>query len=212
MVSFVKLVENYGIYPEFTCYTDILDSSHWPTLVSWLKDRPEVLLEYCNEKHYPNVGHQKSPYHLCSHGSGLSDDDPVEPVWDYGSVHWNDASEWQRKSGHNTAELAVRYGKPMHAGENTRFSDRDSSLAHAYDSAAGCKLFNAGYCYHSVNGKNSTLWEGDQLAAAIETVKGANSVELKYRLGFYRNLEPESYLRRYSKSLGDDVKIVPIRY
>lgn len=189
-----------------------MDVSHWSNLIEALKDRPEVLIEYCNERHQPDVIPTKDPYHLCSRGSGLSSDDPIEPIWDYGSVHWNSAFEWQRKTGHNSWELAIRYGKPMHSGENTRFPDNDSSLAHAYDSAAGCKLFNAGYCYHSVSGKNSTLWNGIELECAIQTWRGANSVPIKYRNGLYRNLAPGDYLRRYSRTVGGDEWIVQIRH
>lgn len=217
LVSFVELCAEYNLLVEFTAYVDdkYLDVNHWTNLINALSSHPEILLEYCNERHEPkDVIPARSPFHLCSRGSTLSGEETaLTPVFDYGNTHWNDAFEWQRKAGHNSGEVAANYGIPIHAGENTRFPDHDSQIHHAFDVAAGCKLFNAGICYHSVRGKNSTLWDGLELDLARETVRGANSVDIKFRNGFYRDEPDGSYLRVYSKEISTGEKCyVSIRY
>jgi len=192
----------------------LLPVEHWELLKNSVKDCSNVLLEYSNEYHEPkDVEPAKSSTNLCARGSTLSGEKTARtPVWDYSTSHWNDASEWQRKTGHNSWEMAEGSNAPVSANENTRFPDKDSSAAHAYDSAAGAKLFNAGICFHSVSGKNSTLFSDQEIRLATLAVGGANSVDIRYRHGFYQNLPPGDLLRLYSKSFGDDRQLVKIRF
>jgi hypothetical protein len=171
-----------------------------------------VLLELVNEGDIPVNQIDMSKYRrptsvLASHGSGGSQSEPMLPTWDYGTVHYNDAPEWQRKTAHNPMEdVANKYHVPAMANENTRYCDRDTSLDHAYDAAAGAALLTAGSCFHSVCGKNSTLWSGAELEAARTWAAGARSVPLEFQHGTYihrADLEGPNDLRVYERRLAD---------
>jgi len=144
---------------------------------------------------------------LASHGSGGSEGDPPWEPWDYGTLHYNDATEWQRKTAHNPMEdFANVYNRPAMANENTRYPDRDDSLAHAYDAAAGAALLTAGACYHSCAGKLSVLWTGVELDAALAWAAGARSVPLEFQHGQYirrDDLVTPELLRVYERRLPD---------
>lgn len=124
---------------------------------------------------------------IVSGGSVGSEGWPADkglPVLQYEVFHTNDASEWQRKTGHNAFEMGAAHFTPVVANENTRFYDRDSSAIHAHDAAAGAALLCAGSCFHSVNGKKSTLFT-EEREAAQAWISGASSVPLRFQEGRY---------------------------
>ena len=140
---------------------------------------------------------------LCSHGSNGSESWPVDEPWDYETYHTNGAYEWQRKVGHNAMEIADARGKPVLSNENTRFEDNDQSAAHAEDAAAGAALLNAGACFHSGQGKNSSLFTGQTLTCAQAWTRGAHSVPLEFQAGRYirhDDLAP-GVIRKYERRL-----------
>jgi hypothetical protein len=76
----------------------------------------------------------------------------------------------------------------------------------AFDAAAGAALLCAGSCYHSVNGKQSALWDGLELECARAWAEGARSVPLEFQKGRYAhpaNLEGPGDLRVYQRVLPD---------
>jgi hypothetical protein len=158
---------------------------------------------------------------LTSHGSNGSQAWPVEPHWDWVAFHTNGAPEEQRKIGHNAWEI---WAGPTITNETSRYPEvgmwagqpleRQKMLA--YDSGAGAALLCAGYCFHSVNGKQSVLWDGNEQEIAREMARGALSVPLQYQDGDYTAshlegipLNPDE-LRRYARKFGSDMHWVSI--
>lgn len=214
--AFAGLCASYGLYIEFTAYTGINNPQHWDDLCAAARlCQPKPLLELVNEldqnTNEPDylgrvfdLSKYKQPSGLISsHGSNGSETWPVSPYWNYTDMHFNDASEWQRKTGHNSFEV---WQGPTLANENTRYPDRDDSLFHAIDAAEGAALLCAGSCYHSVRGKTSELWDGLEEQCARRWAYGARQVNLIYQNGSYRHpaeLEGPNDLRVYQRVLPD---------
>jgi hypothetical protein len=215
--AFVSLCASYGLYVEFCAYTGINDPWHWSCLcLAALICQPRPLLELVNELDQNlnepdsqgrvfNLGPFKQAMAplLSSHGSNGSEHWPVIPYWSYATMHFNDAYEWQRKTGHNSMEV---WSGPTLANENTRYDDRTSSDIHANDAAVGAALLCAGSCFHSVCGKTSELWDGNELVCARAWATGARSVPLVSQVGAYRHaseLEDPGDLRVYQRVLSD---------
>lgn len=219
--EFLQYCAQYGMYVELTAYTDIMDPDHWPRLGEAVQGGPSCLLEYCNERHMPDnwQDHHPVPGVLCSHGSGGSEDGPVRPWWDYEVTHFNGASEWQRKTAKNPMEYyegaedpnnpnnnIVASWKPSWSNETTRFPDACDRLDLAFAVGRGGAILHAGTCFHSVHGKNSTLWEGRELECARAWAEGARSVDMRYQDGRYvhrSDIENAHTLRVYQRVLDD---------
>ena len=215
--AFVRLCAQYGLYVEFTAYTGQHTPDHWAQLTGILAVTGTfALCSLVNENNQHNntvdvTAFQPVPGLLCSHGSNGADSDTVRPIWDYGEYHTNGLFQWWRKAGHNAMELSDDH--PMLAGENTRFPDKDDSPLHAFDAAAGAALLCAGSCFHSVRGKNSTLWSGRELECAQAWADGARSVSLDCQRGGYRHridLEGPGTLRVYQRGT-NEICLVSIR-
>lgn len=185
--SFLKLCESYGFYIELTAYIGPpADPNHWYMLGEAVRHSPNVLLELVNENDVHPI--DLSPYSpisgvLCSHGSNGSQAWPPTPHWDYATFHTNGAGEEQRKIGHNAMEI---WDGPTITNETSRFpevgmwvgADMNRIGNLAYDSAAGAALLCAGSCFHSVHGKNSSLFDRDTIIAAAMWCMGASSIDL----------------------------------
>jgi hypothetical protein len=153
-----------------------------------------------------------SPFHplhgfLCSHGSNGSQSQPIKPDWDYATFHTNGAFEENRKVGHNAMET---WTGPTDTNETSRFpevgmwsgADRQRQKDLAFDSAAGAALLCAGSCFHSVHGKDSTLFDADHVEVATEWCRGADSVDLSQQDQPYvhrQDLETPGMLRVYQR-------------
>lgn len=221
--AFVALCASYGLYVEFTAYTGWNDPAHWANLIGAAQaSRPHPLLELVNEldqnTNEPDAlgrifrieDYAQAPAPLLSsHGSNGSEHLAVRPAWSYETFHTNDASEWQRKNGHNAMELADGTEDwpgshlPVLTNESTRCPDRDDDPMHYYDAAASAALLCAGSCFHSVSGKSGRPWTDDELACAISHAAGARSVDLAFQAGRYNRLEPGENLRVYQRILPD---------
>lgn len=221
---FERLLE-YRLRGEFVVFADTqrvmpnLDEqiAYWERIGRLVRPVPNVLVEAVNEnnQHENRVDALDRFWTLdgvlCSRGSNGADQVPPRPWMSYEVAHWNDVFEWWRKAGHNTRELTVGdpagayagSGVPALANETTRFPDRDSSIQHAYDAAAGAALLCAGSCFHSVRGKSSEVWDGHELACAQAWVRGAQSVPLEFQAGEYRRMDPGTDLRVYRRVLAD---------
>lgn len=146
------------------------------------------------------------PSCLYSAGSNGSDIWPPDESTDCGEYHANDLDEWQRKTGHNAAEIAWDRDVPCWTSEATRAPDQDDNEAHFEDAAAGAALLCAGSCFHSVNGKASKLFTGQELKCAEAHVRGAQSVPLEFQQGRYihrDDLEGNGVIRVYERRLPD---------
>ncbi len=230
------LIKSYGMYFQACAFCDTprifptqeSQLDHWTRTVNVLYDKTNVLLELVNENNVPintlNPDIFARPNGmLASHGSNGSQSLAVRPWWDWEAFHTNGAPEEQRKIGHNAMELSEGTPDwpashvPTITNETSRYPEvgmwRNSSLDRqktlAFDSAAGAALLNAGSCFHSVNGKLSRLWDGNEEAVARAWADGARSVPLEYQDGRYTashlvgiQLEPNE-LRRYGRVLSD---------
>jgi hypothetical protein len=212
------------MYAELVAFTGPYDTlfandnekvAHWNRLVAICQTEPNVILELVNELDQPANANipmarlQRPTGCTASHGSNGSEAQPVSPVWDYVTFHTNGAFEWERKVGHNCWEI---WAGPCLANENTRAPDNYNNPARGFDASAGAALLAAGSAFHSVAGKNSTIWFDAELANAKGWSDGAHKPPLKCQAGDYKHrddLEGSQYLRVYQRG-NDNECIVPI--
>lgn len=218
--AFMSDLAQYGLYAEITAFTgpyvyfptDDAKVAHWDRLDAALTGCTNLLdLEVVNEwDNGPNLGVpfdriRRPTDKICSHGSSVQDSPPKEPHWDVAGYR-SPGSEWQRKVGHNAMEWADTWHIPVWTNEYPR-TDHDGNLDHWYDGAASSVLLCAGAgCFHSPSGKDSTLFEGQELACAQAFIVGALSVPLEYQDGAYSRLEPPyppGVIRIYRRTLSD---------
>ncbi len=225
--DFMQALADFELYAEITAFTGPYGSffsteqqmlDHWARLDAALEGCTNLLdLEVINEgDNSPNAGVPMDRMFrpigkLSSHGSNSQDSTPIQPFWDVAT--WRSAAfEWQRKIGHGADEISDN--TPVITNETVRCPDNDSDPQHFYDGAAGAALLCAGACFHSVHGKTSQLWDGQELVCAQAWVKGARSVPLDCQPGAYRHrddLEGSGILRAYQRGTEDRciVRIAP---
>jgi hypothetical protein len=220
--EFLNLVGSNGFYVNLVAYTgpyDVLGGfrpSHWTKVCEAVQGQTNVLLSLVNEVDQAANAMDQRPFSKCpnilsSRGSYGSEKWPTTPVWDWTEFHTNGAFEWHRKVGHNAMEVANVYKVPTHADENTRYPDKEQSVAKAGDAAGAASLLTAGSTFHSVNGKTSQLWVGVEWEAAKAWGEEAKSVDLTCQLGGYRHrkdLERPIDLRVYQRG----TRVECIRY
>ncbi len=219
LAPFAALCASYGCCVEFTAFTQtqtlmpsVRDQTmHWARTADALRGCGNVLLELVNEADQhdnatdPSLLTMRPPGILASSGSNGAGALAPTPVWDYGLYHSNDLSEWQRKCAHNAFEkVAELHHIPAMANENTRYPDRDASLVHAEDAAAGAALLSAGACFHSNSGKLSRPFDDVEFSAAIAWVRGAESVPLWAQLGRYIHRTDLESTKPCPSHTGDD--------
>lgn len=218
---FTRLLATRGLRPEFTIFTgtsrlmpDRLDQQrHFDFSMNALP-RGVALFELVNENDQgDNAIDDRLIYQntqILSGGSVSSDTWPIERgrmIRDYEVLHLNPADEWQRKSGHECMEMSLVHSVPAFTNEGMRCPDRDRLPHHFHDAAASGVLLSAGAgCFHSVSGKQSTLFTPDERACAQAFVQGAASVPLEFQGGRYTHAASEEGpddLRIYRKTLPD---------
>lgn len=223
--EFLHRLARFQLRAEFVAFTGPYESlfandddkvAHWDRLIAAVSPETNAILELVNEldqaanANLPIARLRQPVGVLASHGSNGSQAEPVKPYWGYVTFHTNDAPEWVRKVGHNCWELS---DGPCLANENTRSADHFTSNDLAFDAAAGAALLAGGSAFHSVHGKNSTLWSGLELENARAWANGAKSVPLTCQDGGYKHrddLEGSAYLRVYQRG-NDPACIVRIR-
>jgi hypothetical protein len=189
-----------GPYPYFPTQASMLN--HWNLLDTALTGCMNLLdLEAVNEgDNGPNLG--------------VPLDKLRQPHWDVAGYR-STGSEWQRKVGHNAMEWAATWSIPVWTNEYPR-TDNDPNPDHWFDGAASSVLLCAGAgCFHSPEGKISTLFAGQTLVCAKAFVAGARSVPLEYQAGAYTVNNPPyppNVIRIYQRTLADGrFKQVPVR-
>lgn len=225
--EFLNLCASHGLYVELTAFTGPYESlfanddekvQHWDRLIAAVRGNSGLAyLELVNEADHP--ANKDIPFDrlrrpdgvLASHGSGTQDAQPPQPYWDV-ITYRPAAGETHRKAGHNAGELSGFGAPPAISNETQRFPDNDNDPTHAYDMAAGCVLLSMGCDFHSIRGKNSTRWDGDELRDAQAFAAGGHSVPLNpCQDGRYENLgDVPSFLRVY-RTGGVDACTVRIR-
>lgn len=217
LANLIDRAHHFGIRPELVAFTgpyEGLFADEAAMLRHWdrLRELPIDFLEAINESDNPaNKGVPldkliRPSGILSSHGSNCADEQGVTPFWDYSSYHSNDLSEWWRKTGHNSMERADLDGVPYTANENTRMPDNDANPIHAEDASRAAALLCAGSCFHSVRGKTSELWDGQELVCAQAWARGARDVPLEFQQGQYhhrQDLEAPGIIRAYDRTLSD---------
>lgn len=215
---FLQFVNAHRLYVEFSVFPDCAivmpdrgeQETHWARVIDAVRGTL-TLLERQNEGDQgPNAIENtfaRPVGVLASNGSNGSQATPIRPWWDYETFHTNDAPEFWRKVGHNAMELSdgaetiTASHVPILANENTRW-DHDGNDQHAFDAAAGAALLCAGSCCHTPSGKESTIWQGDELRWAQQWANGAKSVDLTQQHFSYQHradLEGPSDLRVYQR-------------
>lgn len=225
--AFADAAARHGLYVEFTGFTGPYDAilptdadkiAHWNHLVDAVANSTNVLLELINEyNNGPNLGvpldqMRRPTATLASHGSSIVGSLPLQPFWDYATVHWDDP----RKIAHDgMSDVADPFHVPALVNETMRFPDNMQSVQLACDSGGGAALLAAGSAFHSVHGKTSELWqEPVELAAAQAWARCAKEVPLIYQRGDYRHradLEGPDVIRAYSRILagvGEYVRLI----
>lgn len=237
VIDFIHLCATYGLRVELVGLSGPYDTTfgnsvdrmveHWDRLRAAVQGETSVTLELINEADQPaNNMDGRLPIErfarpvgvVASHGSNGSRATPVRPAWDYETYHTNGAPEWWRQGGHNCMEFSVGVEDipashvPCIADEKTRGDDQDASPAHFEDDAATATMLAGGSTYHSVAGKNSTLWIGRQLELAMAHVRGALKIPLRCQDGGYgRPDDVAHFLRVYSHG-NDPACITSVRY
>lgn len=215
---FLDFMGAHGLYVDLTAYTgrDAFLSAHWNDLGRAVAGHTNVLLSLANENDQANNTIDLGPYQpwpgvLCSKGSNGSRVWPPRGTgWQWAEMHFNEEPDWFRQTGHNAMEVADAYGVPVITNENKRLDkmgDPAAALLHLYDSAQGATLLCAGNCFHSIAGKQSTLFAGFTLEAAQAHVAGAKSLPLTCQDGGYvhrADLEGSTYLRVYQRGSDPD--------
>lgn len=218
--EYMALAADYGLYVEWTAFTgpyvyfpnQAAMIAHWNSLDDALTGCTNLLdLESVNEwDNGPNLGvplmQLRRPVDkIASHGSGAQDSPPFLPAWDVAGYR-SPGSEWQRKVGHNAMEWSDTLHIPVWTNEYPR-TDQDPNPDHWFDGAASSVLLCAGAgCFHSPSGKDSTLFEGQELVCASAFIHGALSVPLEFQDGAYSRLEPPyppGVIRIYRRTLAD---------
>ena len=211
--DFLDLCARFGLYVELTAYFGLdqdYDREHWELLGLYAKQKTNVLFELCNEHDQAGSnGIDLNAFrpidgYLCSHGSNGSQEQPCAPFWDYVTFHTNGAFEEQRKIGHNAFEI---WSGPSLTNETSRWPDvgmwnDGADTSRAFDSSAGAALLCAGACFHSNEGKNSTLFSGGTALIAKTWTAGATSVDLSQQDEPYQHradLETPGLLRVYQR-------------
>lgn len=223
--GFLREVSKYGMYVELVGFagkwspsaTDDEMVQHWENLINSASGSTNALLELANEyNNPPNAGvpldRMRRPSTLfASNASAVQDSIPRLPIWTYATYRPGGGPEWMRKVAHNGMEdVADKFNVPTVANETTRFPDNDNNPDHAFDAAAGAALLSAGSTFHSVHGKNSTLFEGIELQAARQWAAGARSVPFSCQGEAYQRPDDPNYLRVYRRG-SDPACVVRIR-
>lgn len=206
---YVELTAFTGPYPFFANQAEMI--AHWNALDDALNGVTNLLdLEAVNEgDNGPNLGVpldllRRPVGKIASHGSATQDATPMQPHWDVAGYR-APSFEWQRKTSHNAMEWADTWGIPVWTNEMPR-TDTDSNTNHWYDAGAAGVLLCAGAgCFHSPEGKTSTLFGVQTLACAQAFVAGAQSVPLEFQDGQYIRIDtnPPGILRVYRRQLPD---------
>lgn len=224
--QFARWCAARGVYLELLSYfgREDFDPTHWNRLGDVLLDEPNVFLSLVNENdqagnHIDLSPYAKHPGILCSRGSHGSQMLPPGPHWDYVELHTNGAPYEQRKIGHNAWEINPNL--PAWSSETSRYPDVgmwtvagsvDQQEQLAYDSTRASVLLAAGSgCFHSVNGKNSTLWDEPATRVAAAWANGARGMSLDWQDDPYQHRDdieqrndPTGYqiLRVYQRGAG----------
>lgn len=225
LVTLSHLCAARGLYVELTAFADATrvmpnlpdQLTHWAVVQHYTQPLTNVFVELVNENDQSINAIQTDAFPrlmgvLCSHGSNgsafVGTIAPPQPAWDYEVLHWNAASEWQRKCGKDSMDYALRNGHPTRANENPRCDDEEGSVDR-WRSAGQCMaLMCEGGCFHSILGKQSALLTGHQFDCAKAFCEGAHSIDLSVQDIEYdhrKDLEKDAsgnviWLRVYEKS------------
>lgn len=214
--AFYQRLAKHGLYGEFTVFADtsqILTKqsqlSHWDNVLVAFQGITNAWLDAVNEADQPinrtdALEQLRRPEGvLASHGSNGSQAWPVSPYWDVATFHTNEAPEERRKVGHNAMEI---WNGPTVTDEISRSPVKGDWPAlggqMGYDMARASTLLNAGFVFHSSEGKYGQLLTEPSLSHARAMVAGARSIPLDCQDGPYRHrqdLEGTMYLRVYQR-------------
>jgi hypothetical protein len=167
-----QILKDQGMYGEFTIFTDdaiIHDKqTHVARIYNILKGYDNILIEFANEKHVSAENFSKPDDFCTSSGSGLGDDNPPKPFWDYCGFHprRDDPKVWVSSSdvffaingwseGGVTWEGTKRatvINEPIGADINNQPGRRSNNPTLFAAIGQSSRTFGAGGCFHSTEG------------------------------------------------------------
>lgn len=244
--AFATKLNSAGLFLEFTVFADAqvvmptsaAQQAHFALVVAALAGNGNVFIELVNE--YPKNGVDPTPFTrptgiLSSPGSGLSDQFPFYPPWDYGTFHTPRDGEWPRKSksgqdirdgfvGWPGLHRATVNDEMIGAGDSDIAGSRSTNAQDFYEYGAGCQMFCAGGTFHSDQGIQSVVFSGTQGACATaffsaialvdpasQTWNYANGNTAQSALVHTDQPDPNGALRTYTKYSGGSAVVIVVR-
>ncbi len=176
----VVLADSATVMPSISDQRSFLDRVSEVARTKW-----NVFLELANEfGHSTNrvdiSAFSKPAGVVSSRGSGLGDEAPALPGWDYLTVHTGRTRDWPRKMRF-AQEMSDKYHIPCVNNEPIGAADRDepgrrsSNLPDWFDAGAVAGLMSCGATFHSQNGLQSELYSPTQESCARAFFKGMDT-------------------------------------
>jgi hypothetical protein len=185
------LLESHGLYMEYVALADAQRfplGKQWDHLVaamSSLGGHENVFIELVNEwgKNGVDPGkfHRLPITNLQSRGSGLSDEPPASPAWDYSTFHPRRNWKWPFTCAATINELyeypglkdaPIVVNEPIGAADADQEGRRSCNPVLFEKMALECKLWGAGATFHSDCGLQSELWTPRQEDCAAAFFRG----------------------------------------
>lgn len=174
-----------GLYAELTVFADaqlVMPSprdqlAHWQGFARF-SDRANLFLELVNENSHAGntIRVQDFPFLagiMCSHGSGQTDEHPIEPFWNYVTYHArrNGPPDARGATNYDPYEFEAGYPKdrPWIADEGIKTTDAGFALLMGEHGRVG-----DGGTFHSASGVTSQIWSAAEFEAAKAFFAGAS--------------------------------------
>jgi hypothetical protein len=189
--EFATLLESHGLYMEYVALADaqrfswVDQHSHYNLVAVALGSHNNVFIELANEfaKNgvYPFLFDRLPITNLQSRGSGLSDEPPASPAWDYSTFHPRRNWKWPFTCAATINELyeypglkdaPIVVNEPIGAADADQEGRRSCNPVLFEKMALECKLWGAGATFHSESGLQSELWTPRQEECAAAFFRG----------------------------------------
>lgn len=197
--QFLDLLDSEAMHGECTVFCDMQligwslskQIEHWERICSLLRDRRhfvELVNEYKKNGVDP-MQFAKPPGLISSRGSGLSDEPPARPGWDYFGWHGRRTPHYKIPSStedmypianslpdgwnsHLYANMVAVHGEPMGFGPEAIEGKRSTDPTLARNIASASKYLGSGGTFHSESGLYSRPWTDIEKACATAFYEG----------------------------------------
>jgi hypothetical protein len=191
LAEFATFLESHGLYVEYVALADAQrftlgqQRTHMNWVLSALHEHENVFIELANE--FAKNGVDPAQFNrlpmtnLQSRGSGLSDEPPASPAWDYSTFHPRRNWKWPFTCAATINELyeypglkdaPIVVNEPIGAADADQEGRRSCNPVLFEKMALECKLWGAGATFHSESGLQSELWTPRQEECAAAFFRG----------------------------------------